>query len=722
MQLRSPFESGSDESKKKRPSYKLRVAKSELKLQRPVFLCPLPYCAGHAMNINRHRIVAHPEIKAAKDIELYNKLVENMKCATIETVATLEPHSMTANRALLQKMKPQIATTDNEPIGDKDGSREDPQPSISHRKHYRCPACDKWYPSIGQHIDRKHKAMDAQEKLNLRKKMVAQMARKPPTKAPANPEFCAANLNTTLTKMYKHIPQDVSAAIADFVSQIGCVISQREVNFMQTVGLIKRIVLYCLKFATTNLPKHGSFDWKNTLTFGIKDLLNENNLDKLSVDGSVFSPMMKKKTLNALVKLLNFHQESFASSSSAFPLITEEQTRMLKALMKARSARLDPEVREHQTNIAEDIYEETDKCPTIKQVFYACDRAPVKKILLDIIGVGTAVEEGRITNVAKLERKEMIKELEHGREEPATIQTAQRTARVSLQQYRRALILAICCKNAPRSMEILKYSVEEYKRDRMKYLKSEDQESMVLPFQQHQTAKNRKAAIALVQGLAKDALYHYVYHIRPFIAPPTLKNVFFNTYGQEISYAGLNKNLTRVFQLAYPDTDYAITTRTFRRVVTSFCRKDAAPDLAEEVAASLLCQDPTTAKRAHAMRSKSIAPVGEEEDSEPREGRVTEQPETETGAATEERQLAGPSAPGGFALQTFLEELQPLTIPPREKFIKIFEQIGPVRLPSETFVRCLTPSQRKTGRTRLNQSFTAALAAYKSARRSHKED
>lgn len=706
-------------SKEKLPFHRLKVVtKSKLKLNRPVFLCPLPYCAGHCMNLNKHRIVAHPEIRTAEDIELYDILVYNMKSATLKKVATLGLDQMTPNRALLQKMNLNFSkiVTPNK------------KSSVFKRKHYLCPICDKIYPSIDQHITRKHKTMKEIEKGNLREKMKANVAQKTTTKALTNPDYFTANINTTLSKMCKHIPREVSTVITDFVSQIAYVITQREVNFIQTVGLIKRIVIYCIKFATTSLQKHGSFDWQNTLTSGIKDLLNENNLDKLSVNGSAFSSRMKKKTLNVIVKLLNFHQESFNISTSTFPLLTEEKVRMLRALIEARSSRLNREIKENQRqNIVRGIYEGNNKHPTTEQLFYACDRAPIKKILRHIVRVGTAVEEGKIVNVVKcptLAQRKMHSQ-EHQVEDPtqdATIET-NRTAQVSMKQYRRALILYIYCKNAPRSMEILKYSVEDYKRDRLKYLQSDDKEGMVLHLQQHTTAKNRNGAIAWVQGLAKDALYHYVYNIRPFMAPPKLKNVFFSTHGRKISYAGLNKDLTKIFQYAYPDTNYVITTRAFLKVGTSFCEKDALEQ------ATPLCPDTKTAqhlcdlspgilaaKREHAKISKTILNAREE----PRESQVTAQPDTTTPATTTpppsppERQLVSPSASGASTLQTFLEDLQTLKMTPREKFNKIFVKNGPVQLPFETFVHCLTPSQRKTGRKRLNEYFMSALEAYNS--------
>lgn len=71
----------------------------------PVFLCPLPYCVSHMININRHLKVAHPEIKTEKDIDLFKKLVDEMKLDISEKVGSLVPQSMTRNQALLQKLR-----------------------------------------------------------------------------------------------------------------------------------------------------------------------------------------------------------------------------------------------------------------------------------------------------------------------------------------------------------------------------------------------------------------------------------------------------------------------------------------------------------------------------------------------------------------------------------------------------------------------------------------
>lgn len=52
------------------------------------------------------------------------------------------------------------------------------------------------------------------------------------------------------------------------------------------------------------------FDWSNLLVHGIKDLLRKDNLDRLSVDGSAFSPTMKKKVLVCITKMIHFYQEA----------------------------------------------------------------------------------------------------------------------------------------------------------------------------------------------------------------------------------------------------------------------------------------------------------------------------------------------------------------------------------------------------------------------------
>lgn len=112
-------------------------------------------------------------------------------------------------------------------------------------------------------------------------------------------------------------------------------------------------------------------------------------------------------------------------------------------------------------------------------------------------------------------------------------------------------MLAICCQNARRSQEIVKYSVEEYFKDLALYEQEEQSgkeggDMLTLHFLQHKTQKNRKAAIAVVSGLVKEALFNYVTKIRPFLAPPELKNVFFSNYNKELFYANLNKDLTRM--------------------------------------------------------------------------------------------------------------------------------------------------------------------------------
>lgn len=60
-----------------------------------------------------------------------------------------------------------------------------------------------------------------------------------------------------------------------------------------------------------------------------------------------------------------------------------------------------------------------------------------------------------------------------------------------------------------------------------------------------------------------------------------------------MTYASLNKDLTNI--MTYPGTNFSLTTRAIRKVVTSFCQRDA-PDMAEELA-NLLCHDPATTKR-----------------------------------------------------------------------------------------------------------------------------
>lgn len=76
-----------------------RVHSLPLKRPRPVFLCPLLYRASHVMNMKRHRIIAHSEIKTEADKELFDVLVHEMKIDVSEKVASIGSDSITQNQA-----------------------------------------------------------------------------------------------------------------------------------------------------------------------------------------------------------------------------------------------------------------------------------------------------------------------------------------------------------------------------------------------------------------------------------------------------------------------------------------------------------------------------------------------------------------------------------------------------------------------------------------------
>lgn len=261
---------------------------------------------------------------------------------------------------------------------------------------------------------------------------------------------------------------------------------------------------------------------------GIKDLLTEETLNKISVDGSGFSATMKKKTLTCITKMLNFYQEARGVLDKEFSLFKEQDVRLLMTLVKARSQRLDKESKEQQTiNIVDEMRDVQERLPPMRQVFNACDQQAVKNILKDIVRVGRAVAEGSVAYVckrsctdirditAKMRVKPKITEVEAAEEEEEEEEaqgadfemeeTGRKYTKVSVQQYRQALILAICCKNARRSQEIVKY------RDLKMNEEAKDKGGeLLLHFMQHKTSKNKKAAIAVVSGLVREALFYYV--------------------------------------------------------------------------------------------------------------------------------------------------------------------------------------------------------------------
>lgn len=89
-----------------------------------------------------------------------------------------------------------------------------------------------------------------------------------------------------------------------------------------------------------------------------------------------------------------------------------------------------------------------------------------------------------------------------------------------------------------------------------------------------------------------------------------------------------------------------------------------------------------------------------------------EMPSTTTFAPTDaDREAAGPSA-AEFVLEHFLEQLHAKKLSPREKFLRIVQKAGPVRLTYDTLKVCLSGSQRKNGRARNMQIYESILATF----------
>lgn len=741
-------------SKKENPMIKMKIPKPQDQRQRPNFLCPLPYCAGHALNIRRHRIIAHPEIKDEEDKEFYDTLVKEMKTSLQEKVMEMSADHLTANQALLLKMnstkkkieEPAPTPTPTPTLDTVQDQVE--KPIKKNRNYYSCPLCKKVYPSIAQHITRKHHRMEPFQKNELRRKMFSLKHKKPEARVTTtHQEYLTANLTASMKKLYKGIPPDVSGAITDLVSQIEFVIQQREINSAQTLGLIKRIIHYSIRFATTNHENKGSFAWTEALSQGIKDLLTDNNLNHLAVLDKRFSPPMKKKALDVIIKLLNFYERGYKRPIGTFELFTTDKIQMLRTLVKARSTRLDKQVREYQTeNIVDEIEKGTSKFPTMQQAFYASKQKSIKKIFKEIIQIGKKVEAGEISNVAlrnpKLDMGRSILDEETRKAEITTNAAGEKTAFISLQQYRRAIILAICGQNARRSLEICTYSIDKYRKD-LEISQKKDNDTILLHFRQHKTASNQKAAIAVLKGLEKDALYHYVKNIRRFIVPDTFKNVFFSNQIKQLTFTSLNNDLTKIFKIAYPSTNLTITTRTFRKVLTTYCQK--VPEFADEVA-SLLCHDPSTARKYYDLTkgmsaatrgynkiSESLTSPGSDlnpttdEENENDDITTTAVTTLQTISSTTTTKSSQPdseacSSTGEFSLDKLIEELEKSKMTPREKFLKIFEKIGPVPLPYQIYVKALNVSQKKTSKARIASYYSNALCEYKKSRKIVQED
>lgn len=181
------------------------------------------------------------------------------------------------------------------------------------------------------------------------------------------------------------------------------VVRQREVNYHETLGLIKRILLYCIKYGTTNDHPERHFDWSVCLLSGIKDLLTEDNLNKLTVSGGEFLVLMKKKTLTCIKKMINFYQEARGVVvDKGFTLIKDNEINFLLTLIKARGHRLDKEEKERQTsNIVDHMREGKAKLPPMQQAFNACEQLAVQKILKDIVRMGKTVADGTLRYICK---------------------------------------------------------------------------------------------------------------------------------------------------------------------------------------------------------------------------------------------------------------------------------------------------------------------------------
>lgn len=470
---------------------------STQKPKRPVFLCPIPYCLSHVMNMTRHLKVANQEITTEQDKKLFFTLFEEMKANIAEQVGPIPETVATHNQRLLQKIRldlpkaaTQITQEDNEAT-ETPQKEEEAAPVLLgeplSRRHYKCPMCNKLYPSIGQHITRKHSHLPELQKNILRKNMVAAKTINAPARTIAvrktGGEMLTANMSKTLAHVCKKLPKHVTAAITEF-----CV-RQREVNYTQTLGLVKRIMLYCIRFGITNDRAEKPFPWSLCLSHGLKDLLTEENLNKLTVEGGEFAAPMKKKALTCIKKMLNFYEEAKGVLVQQFTLITPEQSKFIFTLIKARAQRLEKQEKERQTtNIFEQLREEQQKIPPMQEAFNACNQPAVKKVLQDIVRMGKGVEDGSLRSICRRSGSE-IRELrsklrleasckeqqannEEEDEEAGDVETeasGQKFGKVSLQQYRRALILSICCQNARRSLEIVKYSVDEYYKDLSTY-------------------------------------------------------------------------------------------------------------------------------------------------------------------------------------------------------------------------------------------------------------
>lgn len=160
--------------------------------------------------MKRHLVVAHPEVKTEEDTQLYYKLVEKMKQNLSAQVASVPTNLATQNQTLLQKLRidlrkvcGQLTPNINEEPKDSTKKPEVEEAALVaaklSRRHYKCHMCDKLYPSIGQHITRKHQSLNAQQKDMLRRNMLAAktLTALPPKIKKTATDMLTANINAS---------------------------------------------------------------------------------------------------------------------------------------------------------------------------------------------------------------------------------------------------------------------------------------------------------------------------------------------------------------------------------------------------------------------------------------------------------------------------------------------------------------------------------------------
>lgn len=175
-----------------------------------------------------------------------------MKLNISEQVATISHSSATHNHTLLQKLRldlPKVCGQLKQNINEeRHESTKKPEKEAAEvaaklsRWHYKCHMCNKFYPSIGQHLTRKHKSLNEKQKDMLRKNMLAckTLSAPRPTIKKTESDLFSANINATLATICKNLPKNVTEAITEFTSQMSFLVYQREVNYQQTLGLFIR--------------------------------------------------------------------------------------------------------------------------------------------------------------------------------------------------------------------------------------------------------------------------------------------------------------------------------------------------------------------------------------------------------------------------------------------------------------------------------------------------